>query len=341
MKLAYAWLFYSGQPNLNLLAEVSSMQRDAEGICPNMNLENEEARKGGKPTATRTWYCLEDPKTGTFVEELTACSDCVAHINLLFPCLKTIFKKVENGRKLPATCDLTLITGPGQERGLQYINEIANLAEITLDTRTRDTTPLIAYIRKWAPIPPCPRANPVSNQKQYSFSPLGTDFTACEECYMKHILPLYTDGKTPQPAVLSKLETTSVPTGGFTCDLYTPRLQGYFTSYLATSDTSTFRSQIHARYAKRREYDIQLSRMQQQYQVLRMQAENHRNQCRIAQVQAQIQSTAWLTSGWSAPPIDWSVSNREMAASSAKGLEAAVVLDGMAALEREWEEFWE
>jgi hypothetical protein len=340
MKLAYLWLFYTGQPNLNLLAEVSSIQRDAEGICPNMDVSNEVVKRGGKPTATRTWYCLEDPNTGAFVEELTGCSDCVAHINLLYPCLRGIFKQVANGRRLPATCDLTLIMGSGQERSLELNNEISTLAETTLDTRTRDTTPLIAYIRKWASIPLCPREKPASGpSKYYSLSHLGNDFAACEECFTKHIGPLPITA-TNRP-ILSNLVCNDAPTGGYTCDMYSPRLRGYFTTYLATSDTSTFRTQLTTRFAKQNEYNMQLTRMQQQFQSLKLQAQNHNNQGLIAHMQAKTQNGLWATSAWRAPPIDWSRANGEMAASTAKELEAAAVLDGMVALEREWAQYWE
>jgi hypothetical protein len=186
VRLAYMWLFQQGQPDLSLLGEISSIQRDKDGICPNFNMEDTEVKKGGKPAVTRTWYSLRDPKTGSLVEEMTACSDCVAHINIIFPCLKRIFAPVADGQALLATCDL-MTQGNGQQRCLEYVDKIASVAEITLETKTRDVTPLIDFVKKWAPVPVCQKGNSVKGEKQYCLSSMASEFTACEDCYLKHV----------------------------------------------------------------------------------------------------------------------------------------------------------
>jgi chromosome segregation ATPase len=87
------------------------------------------------------------------------------------------------------------------------------------------------------------------------------------------------------------------------CDLYSPRLQTYFTDACRTNDLSTFRQKIQARNNKMQELDIQLARMKQEFQQLKMQENMHMNQMRIAQSQARMASTQWTVSGWIGPPV--------------------------------------
>lgn len=300
VRLAYMWLFQQGQPDLSLLGEISSIQRDKDGICPNFNMEDTEVKKGGKPAVTRTWYSLRDPKTGSLVEEMTACSDCVAHINIIFPCLKRIFAPIADGQALLATCDL-MTQGNGQQRCLEYVDKIASVAESTLETQTRDVTPLIDFVKKWAPVPVCQKGNLVKGEKQYCLSSMASEFTACEDCYLKHVEPLYSS--SPRPAILSQFRAQEPHPGGFMCDLYSPRLQTYFTDACRTNDLSTFRQKIQARNNKMQELDIQLARMKQEFQQLKMQENMHMSQMRIAQSQARMASTQWTVSGWIGPPV--------------------------------------
>jgi hypothetical protein len=294
------WLFQQGQPDLSLLGEVAGIQRDKDGVCPNFNMEDPEVQKGGRPAVKRTWYCLRDPKTGSMVEEMTACSDCVAHINVIFPCLRRMFAPIADGQALLATCDL-MTQGNGQQRCLEYVDKIASVAESTLNTKERDVTPLIDFVKKWAPVPVCQKGKLVQGEKQYSFATMGSDFTACEDCYLKHVEPLYSN--SPQPAILSQFRAEGPHPNGFMCDLFSPRLQGYFTDACRTNDLSTLRQKVQARYNKRQELDIQLGRMKQEFQQLKMQENMHMNQMRIAQSQARMASTQWSVSGWSAPPV--------------------------------------
>jgi hypothetical protein len=300
VRLAYMWLFQQGQPDLSLLGEVASIQEDKDGICPNFNMEDPEVKNGGRPTVTRTWYCIQDPKTGSLVEEMTACSFCVTHVNVIFPCLKRMFVPAVNGQRLQGTCDL-MTQANGQQRCMEYIDQIASVAQSTLETKTRDLTPLIDFVRKWGPVPTCQQGKLVLGQKQYSFPSTVPEFTACEECYLKHIAPLYSN--SPQPAILSHLEEKEPQNGGFLCDLYSPRLQSYFTDACRTNDISTFRQKLTARNNKMQEVEIQLGRMKQQIQQLKVQERMHRNQMIVAQSQARMSSMQWAVSGWSAPPV--------------------------------------
>jgi hypothetical protein len=294
------WLFQRGQPDLSLLGEVVSIQNDEDGICPNFNMEDPEAKKGGRPAVTRTWYCLQDPKTGLLVEEMTACSFCVAHINVIFPCLKRMFAPVADGQKLLATCDL-MTQGDGQHRCMEYVDKIASVAESTLETKTRDVTPLIDFVKKWGPVPPCQKGKLALGQKRYGLPSTVPEFTACEECYLKHIAPLYST--SPQPAILSQLKFEESKTTGFMCDLFSPRLQSYFTDVCRTNDISTFRQKLTARNNKMQELDIQLGRMKQEFQQLKLQEKMHMSQMRLARSSTTINSTLWSVSGWSAPPV--------------------------------------
>jgi hypothetical protein len=337
IRFAYAVLYVQGQPNLNLLGEMAAIQRDADDICPNFNLEDPEVKKGGKPSMKRTWYCLRDPKTGGMVEELTACSDCVIHINTIFPSLNHIFVPVADGQKLLATCDLMTL-GDGQQRYLAYVDNIAEVAQHTLETRERDLTPLIEYARKWAPIPVCGQGKVVTGQKEYSLPTTVPEFTACEECYTKHIAPLYTTN--PQSPILSQIKAREAHPQGFMCDLFSPRLQSYWTDAVNTNDIQTFRQKLQARNAKMQEVDQQLGRMKQQYQQLTLQKNMHMNQMKIAQMQATSRNTQWMASGWIAPPLDFSAANTQMAKASEAEMQAAIIMDNMTALERQFLDYW-
>ncbi|KAI1668227.1 hypothetical protein L13192_07363 [Pyrenophora tritici-repentis] len=338
IRIAYIWLYRQGQPDLSLLGAVAGIQPDKDGICPNLNLEDAQVKQGGKPAVTRTWYCLRDPQSGAPVEELTACSHCVSNVSTIFPCLSRIFVPVANGQRLLATCDLMSL-GDAQLRSLEYLDQIAKTAASTLDTKTRDLGPLVEYIRKWGPVPICRKGKEVFNEKRYSLPTTVPEFTACEECYHRHILPLYSE--SPKPAFLSHIKEEGVKEGGFMCDLFSPRLQGYFNDAVRTNDTDTFRQKLMARNERMREIKMQLVRMKQECQQLKMQGNMHMSQMRIAQMQATSQSTSWMATGWIGPPIDWSVTNAHMAKANEKNMQAAVIEDNMTALEKEWNQFWQ
>ncbi|KAF1944666.1 hypothetical protein EJ02DRAFT_452271 [Clathrospora elynae] len=336
---AFAWLFIQCQPDLNLMGEVASIQRDEDGVCPNFNFEDPEVKKGGRPAVKRTWYCLQDPKTGTLVEELTACSDCVEHIKLIFPCLKSIFAPVADGQKLLATCDMMTI-GDGEARCLEYFDSLASVAQATLETGTRDITPLIEYIKTWAPVPICQKGNAVAGQKRYSLPTTIPEFTACEECYLKHIAPNL--AMSPPPIIVSQLQYDMPATGaGFMCDLFSPRLQQYWKDAALTNDVATYRQKLIARNNKMQEINLQLGRMKQEYQQLKMQSEMHIQQCRIEQMRATTANMAWMSTGWIGPPIDWGATNAQMSRGGEFAIKAAMTLDKMTALEKEWADYWE
>lgn len=299
-RIAYAWLFTQNVPDLTLMGNVAGIQPDADGTCPNLNLEDLEVKKGGKPAVTRTWYCIHDPKSNSLVEDLTVCSDCVLHINLIFPCLSGIFTPVADGQKLLATCDLMMLGG-GQARCLDYLDRIIEVAEKTLQTGFRDVAPLVEYIKKWAPIPFCKKGGIAGGEKRYSLPSIVPEFTVCEECYMRHIHPLY--NRSPQPRILSQLQPSIPDTGGFTCDLYSTRLQQYFKEATDTNDLQGYRQKLVARNAKMQEVKIQLERMKQEYEQLKMQSEMHMSMMQIEQMSAMSSSLAWTTSSWSAPPV--------------------------------------
>ncbi|KAH7396456.1 hypothetical protein BKA66DRAFT_409243 [Pyrenochaeta sp. MPI-SDFR-AT-0127] len=337
-RIAYAWLYTQNAPDLTLMGSVSEIQHDEDGACPNLNLEDTEVKKGGKPAVTRKWYCLFDPRTNVLVEDLTICADCVAHINLICPGLNGIFRPVDNGRKLLATCDLMML-GAGQARCVDYLDQIINVAEKTLQTGVRNVTPLVEYIKKWAPIPFCQKGSVVAGEKRFTLPSTVPEFTACEECYTKHIRPLYSE--SPQPYILSQMQSSVASTGGFTCDLYSPRLQQYFQDAHSTNNLQDYRQKLVARNNKLQEVKLQLERMKQEYRQLKAQSEMHMQLMQMEQATAMSASLAWTTSSWSAPPIDWRASNAQMNQGSQMAVQAAMVLDNIKLLEKEWAEYWE
>lgn len=272
-RIAYCWLFMQNAQDLNLLGTVAEMASSDEGACPNLDFQDSDVQQGKKPTMTRTWYCLSDPDTGGFIEDLTVCSDCVERINIIFPCLKRIFQPVANGRRLQATCDLLTI-GDGVARSQAYVNQILDLATTTIQTKTRDTRPLANYIKKWAPIPVCAKSKHVpQGATSYTFPTSMPNFAACLDCYTTHVLPLLESASPPW--CLREMKPNVSPTG-FVCDLYSPRLLQFFNEACASNDMATYRRKIMEREQRMQEYNLKLEQMRLQHQQFDRQAQLHR-----------------------------------------------------------------
>lgn len=158
------------------------------------------------------------------------------------------------------------------------------------------------------------------------------------------------------------MQSLTSTTGGFTCDLYSPRLQQYFQDAYTTNNLQDYRQKLVARNNKSREVKLQLERMKQEYQQLKMQSEMHMQLMQMEQANAMSTSLAWTMSSWSAPPvrmqhlqqaseygqtkvtykqIDWRASNAQMNQGSQMAVQAAMVLDNMKLIEKEWAEYWE
>ncbi|XPT02756.1 hypothetical protein M3J09_011866 [Ascochyta lentis] len=339
-RVAYLWLCSERAPDLTLFGSTAVMSRDKEGVCPNLNLEDAsaEVQKQGKPTATRTWYCLSDPTTGSLVEDLTVCSDCVARLYHIFPCLNRIFQPVANGQKLQATCDLLTARDLGN-RGEEYINQIINTASETLETRTRDTRSLVKYFKKWAPIPTCVKAQQASQgTPAYTFPKSIPEFAACQECYTKHALPLL-ESDTP-PIVLREMKQTVFP-AGFVCDLYSPRLLQYFNDACASYNLDTYRQRLLTRETKMQEYNLKLKQMNLQHQQFERQVRMHNMQVQTEQNNATLRSMQWNASPYYAPPVDFSRVNAAINQSSQALMQAEMVEENMRMLRKEWADLWE
>ncbi|KAF2034182.1 hypothetical protein EK21DRAFT_97654 [Setomelanomma holmii] len=320
-RITYKWLFAQKAPNLNLMASLADVPRDEDGACLNLNLEDAEVKKGGKATATRRWYCLRDPTTNSLMEELTVCSDCVAHVNRIFPPLTGLF-------------ELLITLGHGFDRCMDYIDRIIETTQKTFATGIRNITPLAEYIRAWAVVSVCKKGASVIGEYNYLLPSTIPGFTACEECYMKHIKPWL--GKEPRPAVLSGLDRAVPPPGQFfMCDLFSPRSQQYFREACATDDLQTYRHRLAQRNDKMREIDMQLVRMKQQSQQLERQSESQMSMMRVEQMRASSRSTSYIGTGWIAPRIDWSATNALMNRANQLSIQAAGVLDDMTLLEKE------
>lgn len=299
-RLAYHWLYATQQPNLNLMGEMARLRLDEDGACPNFNPSDAEVQNGGKPVVTRSWYSVRDPHTNTPLDEVTACSNCVARVYLLFPYLDGIFMSVANGEKLPATCDLITL-GKWQLRSAHTVEVIFYTASQKLETGTLDIKPLITHVKKWGLVPLCEKGATVTNQKRFCLrNNQVPEFTACEECYLKHIEPIIPQHNDILADV--QAEVTNPPSG-FTCDLYSHKLQQYFTDAITTKDFIGWRQKIIARNNKMQELNMQLERMKREHRQLSVQSEAQMSQMRIATMRATTARTSWVTTGWIAPPV--------------------------------------
>lgn len=299
-RIAYLWLWSQESPDLTLLGSTASVPHDE--VCPNLNLQDPAAdvQKPGKPSATRTWYCLPDPSTGLLIEDLTVCSDCVARINHIFPCLDRIFQPVANGQKLEATCDL-ITARDSSTREQEYVSQIFDTALETLKTRTRDLRPLADFLKKWAPIPTCSKGqNTPPGTRSYTFPKSMPYYAACEECYTKHVLPLLESGSPP--VILKEMSPTVCP-NGFVCDLYSPRLLQYFRDACSSYNIETYKQRILARETKMQEYNVKLEQMALQLQQFNRQSRIYQMQMQSARSQETVRSMQWNSSVYRAPPV--------------------------------------
>jgi hypothetical protein len=87
------------------------------------------------------------------------------------------------------------------------------------------------------------------------------------------------------------------------CNLYLPRLQQYFREVWATNDISVYRRKLAERNEKMREIDMQLGRMKQEYQQLKMQSNTQMSIMHVERMRATSQSTSYIATGWIAPPV--------------------------------------
>ncbi|KAF2268200.1 hypothetical protein CC78DRAFT_540950 [Lojkania enalia] len=336
MKIAYAWLYTHNYPDLSLLGTLSELQ-DPEGACPNLDSESVEVKKGGKASSTRTWYCLHDPRTDSLVDEMTICSNCVTILTTITPQLRGVFAAAEGGQKVLATCDLMV---PSQDRTAQYIDQFLGVAENVIKDGHRDVTPAIEYIKKWAPIPYCPKFNNVSGQKCWSLSHVVPEWTICEQCYITHVAPLY--HKSPQPLVLSQVSALpQAPQGKFHCQLYSPRLQQYWQDACTTNDLAGLQHKIRERDQKMVEVKQKLEHMAMQYEQQKMQAQYHFQMMNIEQANAMTASMSWSVGGYYGVPADFRGANAQMSQAGQLYLQANMILDNYRMLEKEWADYWE
>ncbi|KAF2180333.1 hypothetical protein K469DRAFT_672760 [Zopfia rhizophila CBS 207.26] len=336
VRIAWAWLYSQGVPDLTLLGSITEMQ-DPEGSCPNLDSENEEVKKKQKPSATRTWYCLRDPRTGELVEDLTVCSHCILQIDTITPCLRGIFVPAAGGQKVAATCDLMV---PYSERTIKYLDQFIDVAEKTLKTGYRIVTPLTDYVKKWAPIPTCPKSTRIQGRKCWSMSSAVPEFTVCEECYIEHIQPALSK---PSPAlVFSQLSIQpQIPPSGFHCQLSSPRLQQYWADACSTSDLALLRQKIMQRNTKSNEFTQKLEGMRMQYEQQKIQAKFHYDMMLMEQSSALNASLAWQIGGGWGGPTDFRATNAHMSQGAQMEMQANMTLANMQMVEKEWKDFWE
>ncbi|KAJ4375487.1 hypothetical protein N0V86_007018 [Didymella sp. IMI 355093] len=293
-----------------------------------------EPQQEDRPTATRTWYCLVDPANGSLIEDLTACSACVARVNAIFPSLRGIFRPVANGQKVQATCDL-LTAKNGGNRGEHYFDKMLEAAKEHLETGTLDTRPLANYVKKWAPIPVCMKAeSTLPGTKSWTFPTSIPNYAACEECYTYHILPLL-ESDNP-PTILKEMRQNVYP-GGFVCDLYSPRLIQWLKDACASYNLET----IMTREAKAQEYKLKLDQLRLQYRQYDQQAQMLRIQMQGAQTQETLRTMQWSASAYYAPPHDSSRSTALMNQTHQAMLQAEMIAENMNLVRKEWADLYE
>ncbi|KAF1926168.1 uncharacterized protein M421DRAFT_218193 [Didymella exigua CBS 183.55] len=337
-RAATFWLFLQGAPDLNLLGTVAALPPDEDGHCPNVNMQYPEPQQEDRPTATRTWYCLLDPTTGSLIEDLTVCSACVARANAIFPSMRGIFRSVADGHKVQATCDLLTVNKDGN-RGGKYFDKMVEVAQQSLQTGTLDTRPLTDYIKKWAPVPVCMQADPaLPGTKSWTFPTSIPHYAICEECYTYHIVPLLESSHPP--TILKELRPAVWPSG-FVCDLYSPRLIQWFKDACASGDLATYKQRIMAREAQAQEYKLKLDQLRIQHRQHEQQARLFSMQQHMARSQETVRAMQWNSSAYYAPPLDFSRSTEAMNQSHQAMLQAEMVEENMNMLRKEWVELYE
>ena len=251
---------------------------------------------------TRTWYCIYDTATASHIEDLTVCSACVFRINTIFPGLKGLFRPILGGQKVQATCDfITAQNDNDGRRGELYLDKLIEVEQETLKTGRLDTRPLVAYFRKWAPIPVCLKSDPVpAGVEYYTFPTSMPSYAACQECYTTHVLPLLSSPNPP--LILKELKPHTSPQG-FVCDLYSPRLQSWFTEAVQSYNLEAYKEKLMGREAKAQEVNLRLGQLKLQYQQAQSQARLYDMQMHAAQSAERVRAMGWNSSAYYAPPV--------------------------------------
>lgn len=339
-RTATLWLFSQNKPDLDLLGRVALMAPDEDGACPNLNLDDPIVQKGGKPAVTRTWYCIYDTATASHVEDLTVCSACVGRINTIFPSLNGIFRPILAGKKVQATCDFVTAQNDNDgRRGEHYLDQLIKAEQETLKTGRIDTRQLVAYFKKWAPIPVCIKGDPVpQGVPYYTFPTSMPTYAACQECYTTHILPLLSSAKPP--IILQEMKPHTSPQG-FICDLYSPRLQTWFHEALKSYNMPAYKQKLTEREAKAQEVTLRLGQLQLRHEQLSSQARLYSMQMQAAQTAERVRAMQWNSSAYHAPPLDFSRSTAAMNQSHQALLQAEMVEQDYKMVQKEWRELWE
>lgn len=275
VRLAFKWLVTQRHPDLGLLVRLTELrkkiEREGEGRCPNLDLENEQVKKKEKKAEVRTWYCLRDTETGGLIEDMTVCSDCVAHLSLIYAPVQNIFSAAVRGEKVLAMCDMW-DRGYGNDRFWEYIDHFNAVAEMAVEMGRLDVAPLIEFVKKWAPIPYCRRASKVTGVNCYKLPSVVSEWAACENCYLEHIEPLLS--ASPHAAVLSRIEKSKIPSPTpWKCCMYSPRLRQHFAEAMASNDLVAFNQKLQKREEKFAETMIKLERLNMQHAQQKAQAE--------------------------------------------------------------------
>ena len=339
-RTATLWLFSQNHPDLDLLGRVALHPPDEDGPCPNLNTEDQVVQKGGKPAVTRTWYCIYDTATASHIEDLTVCSACVFRINAIFPSLRGLFRPILGGEKVQATCDfITAQNDNDGRRGELYLDKLIEAEQATLQTGRPDTRPLVAHFRKWAPIPVCLKADPVpAGVAYYTFPTSMPSYAACQECYTVHVLPLLS---SPNPPLILKELNLHTSPQGFVCDLYSPRLQGWFAEAAQSYNMEVYREKLMGREAKAREVNVRLGQLKVQYQQAQSQARLYDMQMHAAQSAERVRAMGWNSSAYYAPPLDFSRSTAAMNQSHQALLKAEMLEQDYEMVRKEWRELYE
>lgn len=174
-----AWLLTQKEnlPHVNLLHSFAYII-SREQPCP-----------GNTGSAKHDWYKLYDPETRREITNFDVCSFCVRSVENLFPNLKGIFIPAPRDER-KRICDLTT-DSPRFAAYADTLESISNEARVY--RRPANMARFITLARQNASVRPCPE-NIITYNRPWHFIPNLPEFTICEECFEKHVVPIIKDG---------------------------------------------------------------------------------------------------------------------------------------------------
>lgn len=206
-----------------------------------------------KEPSTRNWYRLIDPFDDTIVPGFEICAHCVRNVDLVFPCLRGIFKRTTSLIQ-ERVCNLNTQS----KRFLGYIEQFDKASShFTFNSwmQKPDTQMIARYARRVANIQDC-RRDTMLFSTEWHFMHSLPEFTICRECFEEVVRPLWdrqVANAFPKsarllPSTSMARDTKYVPAGATSCQLYSPRMRKVFTDAVMNNDFETLRDEAVKRH---------------------------------------------------------------------------------------------